>query len=152
MTGVILGILAAFMQLGGLEKSWKRFNPRLRKWFRRRGIRGLLGERPVIYDAFTPPLDECCNEQLLFIEAELKGGSGFYTGQVARYAILKDEDPHKLILLQGVFFSPDRASDYQALDCDTLLLDLADVLVLRVRAHPDPDLLIQIKDEACKTE
>ncbi len=104
---------------------------------KRYGIRGLLSERPIIHDALTSSLDEIGNEQIVFIEAEMKDKTGFYAGQVASYTILKDEEPHKLVLLKSAYFKSDRTDDYRQLDCDQLLLDLADVVVLQVRALPN---------------
>jgi len=137
--GALFGLPLALFQIGGLPKLWAAIaeEEEVRGWLKRNGIRGLLGERPIIYEALTPPLDKAGNEQILFLEAELKGSAGFYAGQVSSYTVLKDEEPHKLVLLKSPFFKPNRVSDYEELSCDQLLLDLADVLVLQVRAHPN---------------
>lgn len=139
VTGGVLGLPLALFQLGGLAKIWAGVTQEdeARVWLKRHGIRGLLGERPIIYEALTPSLDDAGNEQILFLEVELKDSAGFYAGQVASYTVLKDEEPHKLILLKSPFFKSARLAAYEELHCDQLLLDLTDVLVLQVRAQPN---------------
>ena len=100
---------------------------------RKLGITGLLGERPIIYEALSPPAEEADGPPfLVFVEIELKSSAGFYTGQVSQFSILRDAEPHKPIYLIEASFKLNRTDDYESVDADGILLDLADAAVIRV--------------------
>ena len=69
----------------------------------------------------------------VFVEIELRDEQGFYSGQVSQYAIVKDEEPHKPIVLIDVWFKQNRQSEYTKIDTDGILLDLADAIAVLVK-------------------
>lgn len=71
----------------------------------------------------------------VFVEIELRDEQGFYSGQVSQYAIVKDEEPHKPIVLIDVWFKLTREETYKEITQTgvSLMLDLADALTVSVR-------------------
>lgn len=101
----------------------------LRKWF---GVTGLLGERPIIYEVLNPALDQGTSNSV-FVEVEMKDGLGFYSGQLSQFAIVRDEEPHKPIFLIDVWFKKERSDDYESVDTDGIMIDLAEAANLLVK-------------------
>lgn len=101
----------------------------LQKWF---GVAALLGERPIIYDVLSPAINHGTPKSV-FVEVEMKGGLGFYSGQLDQFAIVRDEDPHKPIFLIDVWFKKERSEEYESLDTDGIMIDLADTATLQVK-------------------
>jgi hypothetical protein len=101
----------------------------LRKWF---GVTGLLGERPIIYEVLNPALDHGTTKSV-FVEIEMKEGLGFYSGQLSQFAIVKDDEPHKPIFLIDVWFKKERSDDYESVETDGIMIDLADAATLLVK-------------------
>ena len=101
----------------------------LRKWF---GVTGLLGERPIIYEVLNPLLDHGTTKSV-FVEVEMKNGLGFYSGQLSQFAIVGDEEPHKPIYLIDVWFKQERDDDYELVDTDGVMIDLAESVTLLVK-------------------
>src|SRR5580704_16043109 len=64
-------------------------------WLERFGIRGLLGERPIIYELLNAELNSQGIPKDIFVEAEMKNGLGFYSGQLSQFAIVRDEESHR---------------------------------------------------------
>jgi len=79
-------------------------------WLERFGIRGLLGERPIIYDLLNAELDSNGTTKDIFVEAEMKDGLGFYSGQLDQFAIVRDEETHRPVYLIDVWFSAGSSS------------------------------------------
>jgi len=139
MAGVVIGLPIALYSLSWEGLLWRYLRGELvdrGAWLRRHGIRGLIAEQPAIYTALRPQLGEDGEELAVLIEAELRDGRGFYIGQVDSYSISRDEDTHKFVLLRQAQFSQDRVSDYETPKPGTVLIDLADVLVLRITQVP----------------
>lgn len=139
MAGLAVGVPMALYSLSWEGSLWSSFREELDDkgaWLRRHGIRGVIAEQPAIYTALRPGLGKDGQENVVLVEAELRDGCGFYIGQVASYSISKDEDAHKLLLLRQAQYSKDRVSDYGPPGSGTVLIDLADVLVLRVTQVP----------------
>jgi len=101
----------------------------LRRWF---GVTGLLGERPIIYEVLNPTLDRGITKSV-FVEVEMKDGLGFYSGQVSQFAIVKDDEPHKPIFMIDVWFKKERNGDYESVETDGVMFDLADAASLLVK-------------------
>jgi hypothetical protein len=101
-------------------------------WLRRFGITGLLGERPIIYEVLNPAVDHNVANSM-FVEVEMRDGLGLYSGQLEQFAIVQDEEPHKPIYLIDVWYRKDRSMEYERVETDGLMIDLADVLTLSVR-------------------
>lgn len=135
--GYLLGLPLALLDLNWQGWPWRWVQSGRRGvWLRRKGVRGVIGEHPAIYGALRPELDAQGRPKYVLVEAQLRDANGFYTGQVASYSISKDEDAHKLILLKDVSFRPNDSSAYVPAASVTVLLDLADVLVLRIQQVP----------------
>jgi hypothetical protein len=140
--GYLSGLPLALLDLNWQGWPWRWVQSGKRGlWLRRRGVRGIFGEHPAIYGALRPDLDADGRLNYVLVEAQLRDSKGFYTGQVASYSISKDEDAHKLILLRDASFRPDDASHYIPVSNKTVLLDLADVLVLRIQQLPRSTLI-----------
>ncbi len=101
----------------------------LRRWF---GVTGLLGERPIIYEVLNPEPDRDTTRSV-FVEIEMKDGLGFYSGQLSQFAIVKDDEPHKPIFLIDVWFKKERSDDYERVETDGIMIDLADAATLLVK-------------------
>ncbi len=101
----------------------------LQRWF---GITGLLGERPIIYEVLNPEQDHG-EAQSVFVEVELKNGLGFYSGQLSQFAIVKDDEPHKPIYLIDVWFKKVRGDEYESIETDGVMIDLAEAATLLVK-------------------
>jgi hypothetical protein len=144
--GYFAGLPLALLDLNWQGWPWRWIQSGKRGlWLRRRGVRGIFGEYPAIYGALRPDLDADGRLKYVLVEAQLRDSKGFYTGQVASYSISKDEDAHKLILLRDASFRPDDASEYLAVRDKTILLDLADILVLRIQQIPQSSLIQESK-------
>lgn len=106
------------------------------------GIDGVLGEKPIIYEVLSPKRDENGTSYTVFVELEMKEQMGFYAGQLSQFAIVKDEEPHKPVFLEDVSFRRTLEDDYQPLDADGVMLDLADASqVLVKQVAPQEPLL-----------
>ena len=102
-------------------------------WLKCRGVTGLLGERPIIYEALNPLTDNDGTPYFVFVEVEMKDGGGFYSGQLSQFAIVKDEEPHKPIFLIKASFKKLAQESYGELTASGLMLDLADIVTLKVQ-------------------
>ncbi len=98
------------------------------------GISDILGESPIIYELLNPEIIKGTPNSV-FVEIELRDEQGFYSGQVSQYAIVKDEEPHKPIVLIDVWFKLTREETYKEITETgvSLMLDLADALTVSVR-------------------
>jgi len=100
-------------------------------------VRSLIGERPIIYEALSPRRNDSSDlPNLVFIEIEMKGGLGFYSGQLNQFAILRDEEPHKPIYLVKAWFKLLRTDTYEPVEAEGILLDLAETVQVRVSQTP----------------
>ena len=102
-------------------------------WLKRRGITGLLGEQPIIYEALNPKINADGTSYLVFVELEMKDGAGFFSGRLSQFAIVKDEEPHKPIFLINAWFTKTLSDPYREVTADGVLLDLADAIQLQVK-------------------
>jgi hypothetical protein len=138
LVGNVVGLL------GGLWRLHRPFSSfvltrsrRLQRW----GLTGSLGERPIIYEILSPEIAADGAPSIVFVEAEMKDGLGFYSGQVSQYAIERDSEPHKPIFLTEAWFKILRSDGYEKVDAEGVFLDLADVATLRVDQVASDDLL-----------
>jgi hypothetical protein len=74
----------------------------------------------------------------VYVEIECKDRRGFYSGQVSQYAIVKDEEVHKPIVLIDVWFKSTLESEYERVETDSIMLDLADAVAIRVKQVSEP--------------
>ena len=103
------------------------------QWLSRFGIRGFLGERPIIYELLDAQVDGTGESKTVFVEAEMKDGLGFYSGQLSQFAIVRDEEPHRPIYLVEPWYKGSRTDDYTQVQADGILIDLADVACLLIK-------------------
>jgi Family of unknown function (DUF6338)/Protein of unknown function (DUF2934) len=134
------GFLSFFFShwLGFIYGLWRSRSPLTTRlfanatWLRRFGITGLLGEQPIIYGVLNPEPDGGTTKSV-FVEVQMKDGLGFYSGQLSQFAIVKDDEPHKPIYLIDVWYKKERTANYELLQTDGLMLDLADAAPLLVK-------------------
>jgi hypothetical protein len=93
------------------------------------GVPAFLEEQPVWYFA----LKQTSNLKAIFVEAEMKNGAGFYTGQLLSYGILDDSVKSKDFYLIQVHFKQDRSGQYAPLKCDGILLNFEDVASVQIK-------------------
>lgn len=100
-------------------------------------VRSLIGERPIIYEAFSPARSTPeALPNLVFVEIEMKDNLGFYSGQLNQFAILRDEEPHKPVYLINVYFKTTREATYAQVAADGILIDLNDAATIKVQQSP----------------
>jgi hypothetical protein len=133
-----------FMGLGrGLLDAWRADelvarklgfeNSRPRRFWSKNIERFLITGRPIIYNALFPDLDDEGYPKDVFVEIVLKDNQGSITGRVTSFSIANDEENHKLLYLKGVYRKlPDR-SQYEKLDADGMLVDIADAVTLQIK-------------------
>lgn len=101
------------------------------------GVTGLLGERPIVYELLNPEIVNGTANRV-YVEIECKDRRGFYSGQVSQYAIVKDEEPHKPIIMIDVWFKSTLEVEYEKVETDSIMLDLADAVAIRVKQVSEP--------------
>ena len=130
LTSHLLGLVYGAVEMNGGVTA------RLLKdsWFSRRfKVRGVLGDAPLLYDLLVAEVDSAGLEKYVFLEAEMKGGLGFYSGQLSEFAIVRDEENHRPLYMTEVFFRTSREVAYLAMEHDGIFIDLADVFVLHIK-------------------
>ena len=103
------------------------------QWLERFGFYGFLGERPIIYELLNVDRNAQGDVKTMFIEAEMKDGLGFYSGQLSQFAIVRDEEPHRPIYMVEPWYKSSRDEMYSPVQADGILLDLADVACLLIK-------------------
>ncbi len=110
------------------------------KWLQRLGVTHSLGERPMTYQVFDPRPDAWGDPCVVFIEAEMKGDLGFYSGQLKHYALVKDAEAHKPIVIESAWYKKRREDAYESVEASIVMLDLGDVVTLQVDQISQRDL------------
>jgi hypothetical protein len=95
--------------------------------------RFLITERPIIYGALFPELDENGEPKTVYLELLLRDNQGYLSGRVASFSICNDEENHKLVFLKDTYFKATKAAAYESLDGDGVLIDLADALTVQIK-------------------
>ncbi len=106
--------------------------PWLSKILKRFRVFSILEEKPVSFDIFGGEEIKQNRALVFFIEIQLRDDKGFITGKVSSYAIVKDEEQHRLIVLQEAQFRPVSSDSYEPMRGERLLFDLADALTMQV--------------------
>jgi hypothetical protein len=148
------GILATYLMLAlavgwllgvarGLLDAWRvgeRAAARAGAIFRRAGSfwsknieRFLITERPIIYGALFPELDERGEPKTVYLELLLRNNQGYISGRVASFSISNDEENHKLVFLKDAYSKATDVAAYKSLDGDGVLVDLADALTVQIK-------------------
>lgn len=141
LVGYLLGLVYGWLEVSSpitacLQKTG------ILRFLHRFGFQGMLSERPIIYEVLNPGFRPDGDTNLVFVEIELKNSAGFYAGQVQKYAIVRDEEPHKLVYIVDAWFKRNLADRYESSAANGILIDLADVLTLSVRQEPSKDIEI----------
>jgi len=119
----------------------------IRRFLSRRLARlriSLLIDRPLVFEVFHQERFS----GITFLELEMKERAGFYTGQLAWYALVRDEEPHKPVYLERVFRRQDQSENYQPMDVDGIWFDLADALSVRIVRVSEETLVKIVENKA----
>jgi len=87
------------------------------------GLYSFLQTDPVWYGV----LRQTSKDELTFVQVRMKGGGGFYAGELKSYGILEDSKREKDFYLVNVYFTKRDEDPYTKLDSDGVLLNFADV-------------------------
>ncbi len=117
--GVLRGVLALNQpfrrKLGGFQ--W------ISRLLEGIGLYSFLQTDPVWYGV----LRQTSKDELTFVQVRMKGGGGFYAGELKSYGILEDSKREKDFYLVNVYFTKRDEDPYTRLDSDGVLLNFADV-------------------------
>jgi len=117
--GVLRGVLALNQpfrrKLGGFQ--W------ISRLLEGIGLYSFLQTDPVWYGV----LRQTSKNELTFVQVRMKGGGGFYAGELKSYGILEDSKREKDFYLVNVYFTKRDEDPYTKLDSDGVLLNFADV-------------------------
>lgn len=122
--GFVYGIFRLRMPITSYASQKSRILKRL-------GLEDKLGERPLLYETLLPE-----DDNLVFLEIEMRANAGFYAGQLSVFAIVRDEEPHKPVSLINAWRKDQRSEQYQPIEADSILIDLADAIEIRVIQRP----------------
>ncbi len=117
--GVLRGVLALNQpfrrKLGGFQ--W------ISRLLEGIGLYSVRQKDPVWYGV----LRQTSKDELTFVQVRMKGGGGFYAGELKSYGILEDSKREKDFYLVNVYFTKRDEDPYTKLDSDGVLLNFADV-------------------------
>lgn len=130
--GYFLGFVLGWLNLHHPMRAWILSKGQFQQLLFKAGIFSILDERPISYEIFSGLSVDSSREQIVFLEIELKGNGGFIAGQVMQYAIVKDEEPHKPVVLSDVWYKANRSDDYGKSASDRVLVDLSDAMVVNI--------------------
>jgi hypothetical protein len=147
--GYSLGFVQGWLILRQPIRSWMVRQQSINRVLNTFGIPGFLQEDPVWYFV----LKQQSANTMVFVEVEMKGGVGFYTGRLRSYGILDDSVKSKDFYLEGVYFKESRSASFAAVDCDGLLLNFEDVASIQVRkGEPEAFLAQEAREASAKTD
>jgi len=106
--------------------------PWLSRSLKRFGIFSVLEEKPVSFNIFGGEEVKQNRALVFFVEIQLRDDKGFITGKVTNYAVVRDEEQHRLIVLQEAQFRPISSDLYEPMRGQRLLFNLADALTMQV--------------------
>ncbi len=130
--GYILGILYGWFKLNQPIFRWVESSPVLTRCLRHFRVFSVLEEMPLSFELFTGESVSRKNDLIFFLEIRLRNDSGFITGELVKYAVVKDEELHRPVVLRDVYFKLTADEIYQPLEGERVLIDLADALVVQV--------------------
>lgn len=133
MLGLGRGLLDAWRAYEYAAQKLDFFQSSLGRFWSKHIGKYLITDRPIIYDALFPDLDDKGKRKDVFVELVLKEGQGSITGRVTSFSIANDEESHKLILLANVYRKMPGNDQYEKLDTDGLLVDIADAITLQIK-------------------
>ena len=92
----------------------------------------LFEERPLSFELFSGEAVNRKTDLIYFLEIQLRDEKGFVTGELAKYAIVKDEESHRPVVLRDAQFKLTAGDTYTPMEGDRVLIDLADALLVQV--------------------
>ncbi len=122
LLGCILGVLRGVAERDRRIGTWLADNRFLRPLLLRLGIRALLQEAPVWYDALRAKT----GDERTFVEVRMKENGGFYAGELKSFGIVSDSEPNKDFLLVNVSYKKEEADTYANLNVDGVLINFVD--------------------------
>jgi len=122
LLGCILGALRGVAERDRRIGSWLADNRFLRPLLLRLGVRALLEEAPVWYDALRAKT----GDERTFVEVRMKENGGFYAGELKSFGIVSDSEPNKDFLLVNVAYKKQENDTYVILETDGVLINFAD--------------------------
>jgi len=146
--GYALGIVNGWLNLNHPILRLIESSPRVTKHLQRLGIFSLLEERPLSFEMFTGEAVSRRTDLIYFLELQLRDEKGFVTGELVKFAIVKDEEPHRPILLRDAQFKHDRGDDYKPMEGDRILIDLADALLVQVSYRERAQVLMDEQQQS----
>lgn len=134
---IYLWVALIFGYLFGFLEGWLALRTPIRvfilKWMWPKKLLGMLGvsvlldERPVWFTVLQES-----PTSIVYVEAVLKDGAGYYTGRLATYAILDDTNRNKDICLTEAHFKKNEGDLYAENSYSKLLLNFQDINALRI--------------------
>jgi hypothetical protein len=131
--GLGRGLLDAWHTADWISEKLGIENSRAGRYWTNHIERFLITGRPIIYDALFPDLDDKGKRKDVFVELVLKENQGSITGRVTSFSIANDEESHKLIYLENVYGKIPGNNQYEKLDADGMLVDIADAITLQIK-------------------
>jgi hypothetical protein len=122
LLGCVFGLMRGLAERDRRIGTWLADNRLLRSLLLRLGVRALLEETPVWYDA----LQAKARHEHTFVEVRMKENGGFYAGELKSFGIVPDSEPNKDFLLVNVSYKREEADTYASMDVDGVLLNFAD--------------------------
>lgn len=143
LLGILAGLLNLHSPLLGLLDKVSAFT----SISKRLGIFSLVEARPLAFELFSGESYARGTDLIFFLELQLREENGFVTGELVKYAIVKDEEPHRPVVLRDVFFKKTADEDYRPIKGDRLLIDLADALFVHVSYRDRADAIADLQPE-----
>jgi hypothetical protein len=112
----------------GLLSGWFRLNHPLLRLVGSASYRHFFFARgkPLSFQLFTgESINRRC-DLIYFLEIRLRTSGDFITGELVNYAVVRDEEPHRLVVLRDVQRMGSSEEQYALMEGDRLVLDLAD--------------------------
>ncbi|HEY0785467.1 MAG TPA: hypothetical protein VGD62_06310 [Acidobacteriaceae bacterium] len=152
VVGYLLGILSGWLQLSHPFLHFIEANPRLTSGLRGLNIFSLLEERPLSFELFTGESVSRGTDLIFFLEVQLREDRGFITGELVKYALVRDEEPHRPVILRDAQFKATADKAYHPMEGERILIDLADALLVQVSYREREQALADVEDGAAASE
>ena len=133
LLGLGRGLLDAWRPVEQVARRLGIVNSPVGRFWSRYVERFFIAGRPIIYDALFPDLDEHGDPKVVFAELILKENQGSITGRVASFSIANDEESHKLIYLEDIYRKGPGRANYEKVDTDGMLVDMADTITIQIK-------------------
>lgn len=142
--GFAAGLVSGWFELAHPFLRLIELNPRLRDGLQAIGIFSILEERPLSYQLFTGESVKRRRDLIFFLQLRLRGSGEFITGELAQYAVVKDEEPHRLVVLIDAQSKIAAEDQYCPMDGDRLVIDLADALSVQISYRERDEALDEV--------